>query len=608
MREGESSEEGFAVTVVFPDGDCGEVDAVGSQTVGALRRQVEQTYGRAAATTKLTCDGVELAHHRRLADYSIGSESVVFQQMQVYVCFLSQPGFFLDVNPHVSVAEMKAMVESKDAKFPMHQLRLFAEGVHLEDHQTLSQCNVEDGENLFAFAREDPLPEGAFQVYVQRDGTVHCVDTEPTATIAEVKRRVCRQISEEARGAETVLPERQRLSFGGQYLEDASQTLWECGISREYRLHLVPESDIGAPAEDDSDARRGTDLPRRSAPTTDGDDAITVFLLDESQADGRPFQMGRETSLRDVFDEYARTVGVPTSRLRFACGEHGALPPDCDFTAGMLGIGDGDIILVSAEPGGAAAPFAPAVAAHHALLAGTAAVGGALDLTFGADAEDVITVLVTLLGSRDTVPATIDRTSTTLGLVFGSFAERCYPDDPATLFYVCDARRFLHDADDTAATAGLVDGDAFYALPPEAPAWPMPPGPGKVAFHLLVMGRPDSEKEFFRADAHAPLGHFFHSFAARKDMELSRLRFLHRGKVLYADAYETRTPAQLGMRDGDSNTVRVLVRERHRSLAITPNAVGTASSMSPNDIFEPVLQVLHLDEKNQTVRTTVLYE
>ena len=116
--------------------------------------------------------------------------------------------------------------------------------------------------------------------------------------------------------------------------------------------------------------------------------------------------------------------------------------------------------------------------------------------------------------------------------------------------------------------------------------------------HAHEIDKPESEKELFCLDVTRRMESVLKSFAERRHIELAKLRFLYQGKILYADNDDTL--AQLGIREGD--VVHALVKEaKAPPTYLTPNAIQTIRQMSPDRLFEPVVQVTEVDMSKRKV-------
>ncbi|KAL7552385.1 hypothetical protein ACHAWF_015633, partial [Thalassiosira exigua] len=588
----------FEVFVSFSDGECMPVRTTGSQTIRDLRRAIEARCGRPARKLTLMGRGRELEDDELVSECGVGEGSLLAAQMQIYVHFLNRKGFFLDVDPSVTIAEVKAMIESKDPdNAPASDQRIYPEGrgTNLEDGTDLDRCGVEDGTNLFvlvnhAGAAVPPPRDGRHRVHVRCDrdgrGVVHSLEAAPTESISDVKAALWEK--------EHVLPDDQRLSFGDMDLEDDRASLWECGVGNDALLHLVrrPGSERRAPPP----ARGAVGGEGASGAATRGGDKRTLFFVDAAErADPMPMEAKDGLTVREAFEDYAEMIGAPVADLSFFAEEFGELPPDCDIAIGELGLPDGATIRVAtrASPLQSMVPNVPG-----------GGRGSDLDLTvFGTAASNSAAEDIAILEVRgvdgETTRVKLDRTFTSLQLAFSSYADR-RDADSSSLYYLCGARRFSHETEETPAQCGVDDGDVLHALDAARPTHSAP-DEGKISMYVEEIGTPDV-REYFRVEVDGPLAPVLEAFAKRRGYDARDLRFFFRGEVLRADEDAEDCPAGRGFGDGD--VVHVARKNRSRSpLPVTPNAAATLRKMSSDRVsepkFEPVMQVVAVDERNE---------
>ncbi|KAL9181777.1 hypothetical protein ACHAXT_012120 [Thalassiosira profunda] len=573
-----NADKKFTVHVQFPDGEGGEVEAMGGQTVGRFRDTVERDY-RKHVTKKMTFGEIVLEEDTQLSHYKIGEGSLVVFQMQIYLGFTGRPGLLLDVAPDTTIAEVKMMIEAKEQNLPLAEQRIFKNGENLGDEQTLQQHRVEDNANLFVIVRDSnvpPLQDGNMHLYIRYQGRIITLAISPMDTLAALKRTLERR--------EDIPADQQRLSFAGEYKEDDSKALYECDIMGECLVDLV--------------RRQGSSsgVHEQSAQGAPGSSFSLRFM--RGPLDMVPIVMPKTTTLEEFFTEYSRRANAPMASLAFEHSIFETIPADCPMTPETLGIADNDVISVIQ----AGRPMSPAFDPYPADPYRTD--DAVLDLTPFSPGSAGDHIHVTLKSERNVVTrAKINRNVTSLQLMFNEYADRS-GEDPESLLYVCDARRLSHAAEETAAQYGIVDGDVIHSIVRREPPGQENDVPqnGMISMHVGEIGKPGTEKEFFRINMDAQLHRVLKQFATRKGVELDTLRFFYQGRILYADASDVITPLKLGLREGD--TVLALAKKQKRPKTLTPDAIKTMKSFPQStprkdrgpSLFEPVLQVTRVNE------------
>ena len=232
------------VLIHFVSGEYGEIQVNPSTTrIGQLKSLLSNQYPNEMLTSLMTYEETPLNNDRKLlSEYNISETDIIKLQMQIYVYFLKEKGSLIDVDPEMSIYEIKVVIDSMFTKYNSSSLRLIHEGNNLDDNMNLKQCNIMDGTNIFVHVRDDknsphptpPPKEGCIQIYIKTTSTIHTIDIQLSDTILDVKKKLvsleCNYMG---------LLNRMRLSYSEQYLDNDSTTLLDYNISKECLLHLI---------------------------------------------------------------------------------------------------------------------------------------------------------------------------------------------------------------------------------------------------------------------------------------------------------------------------------------------------------------------------------
>jgi hypothetical protein len=401
------------VLIQFPDENCGEVEVSVGETVRSLKAAIVRSYDRSHITSLLTFNDTPLNDDYTLQHYGIGENDVIKAQMQIYVYFLERKGFMLDVEPLMSILEVKIMIEST-TQDSMTNLRLIHNGNSLDDGMNLQQCGITDNTNIFVVVHDSDVAspaEGCIQIYIKTpENTIQTLDVKLSNTISEVKRKLIEKCS-------SYTWDRMRLSYGEEYL-DNEKTLMDCKISNECLLHLIMREGgessfnglgdaafMGFAGGNNSGGGSYESTLRPSSAASSNSNQITLFLMDNLTGNVTEFKANKEAPLSDLFLAYCKNENVLPNILEFAYGDI-EVPAQCDFPPDVLGISDNDTIIVSRT------------------IPDAADAAGNVDLTHNNTRDDDRSTLLLQdpLGSQSQF--TIDKNNTRLSEVFHAYANR----------------------------------------------------------------------------------------------------------------------------------------------------------------------------------------
>ena len=121
-----------------------------TETIGTLKQKIQHAKGIAVNHQKLSLEGAPLSlltNECALLECGIGSrstlllESVVCQQMQIFLLMLTGKTKTFEVKPADIVWELKLNIHKTDGIPPDHQRLIYA-GKQLEDRMTLSHYGI----------------------------------------------------------------------------------------------------------------------------------------------------------------------------------------------------------------------------------------------------------------------------------------------------------------------------------------------------------------------------------------------------------------------------------------------------------------------------------
>jgi ubiquitin len=204
-----------------------KIDILPSESVAAVKKEIQAKTGMAPDEQSLTFGGEELVDSKTLEESGIKAGSTLeVEPLKIPVTIKTPMGktLKLDVNPSDTIENVKKVIQEKTGMRPDQQRVLFG-GKELENDRTVKDCGIKKGSTLSVEPYTIPIT-----VKTSTGKTLE-LDIWPSETVAAVKKVIQQETG--------LSPAEQRLTVGGKELVD-SKTLEESGIKAGSTLDVEP--------------------------------------------------------------------------------------------------------------------------------------------------------------------------------------------------------------------------------------------------------------------------------------------------------------------------------------------------------------------------------